>query len=82
MFYPLDSGFAISDDASVPIIFCFDQQFLTNLFAQAVIRSTLQRLENDFTIISKGAFRFLWTSMLYLLDSFIANRDRHDNSCI
>ena len=48
-------AFVISDDVSVPI-FCFDRQFLTNLFAQAVIHSSLQRLENDFTIFSKGAF--------------------------
>ena len=58
----------ISVDMSMPVIFSFDQRLLINLFAKAVIRSSLQRLKNDFTIISKGAFILFWTSLLWLLD--------------
>ena len=47
----------ISDDVSMSVIFCFDQQFLINLLTQAVICSSLRGLENDFAIISKEAFK-------------------------
>ena len=68
-FCPCTLASVISDDVSMPIMFCFNQQFLINLSAQEVICSSLQRLENNFTITSKGAFRLFWTSLLWLLDS-------------
>ena len=53
----------------MPVIFCLVRQFLINLFVEVVICSSLQRPENDFTIISKGAFGLFSTSLLWLLDS-------------
>ena len=53
----------------MPVIFCLVRQFFIYLFAEVVICSSLQRLENDFTIISKGTFGLFSTSLLWLLDS-------------